>query len=106
MINNRKSPISDKEIEEYLKTKELNLTATTDKAKAYKDAEYIIIATPTDYDPDKNYFNTKSVESVITKCIRNEPRCGYDNKIDSTSWIHKRSKEIQHTKHNILTRSF
>lgn len=65
LINNRKSPIIDKEIEEYLATKELNLTATTDGASAYKDAEYIIIATPTNYDPDKNYFDTSSIEKVI-----------------------------------------
>lgn len=65
MINNRKSPIIDKEIEEYLATKELNLKATTDGASAYRDAEYIIIATPTNYDPDKNYFDTSSIEKVI-----------------------------------------
>lgn len=65
MINNRRSPIIDKEIEEYLTTKDLNLKATTDGAAAYKDAEYIIIATPTNYDPDKNYFDTSSIEAVI-----------------------------------------
>lgn len=65
MINNKKSPIIDKEIEEYLANKELNLTATIDGAAAYKDAEYIIIATPTNYDPDKNYFDTSSIEAVI-----------------------------------------
>lgn len=65
LINNRKSPINDKEIEEYLAARELNLKATTDGAAAYKDAEYIIIATPTNYDPDKNYFDTRSIEAVI-----------------------------------------
>lgn len=65
LINNRKSPIIDKEIEEYLATRELNLKATTDGAAAYKDAENIIIATPTNYDPDKNYFDTSSIEAVI-----------------------------------------
>lgn len=65
MINNRRSPIIDNEIEEYLATKELSLTATTDNYEAFKDAEYIIISTPTNYDPDKNYFNTRNVEAVI-----------------------------------------
>ncbi|SNY15388.1 UDPglucose 6-dehydrogenase [Orenia metallireducens] len=65
LINNKKSPIVDQEIEEYLATKELKLTATLDKEVAYKDAEFIIIATPTDYDTEKNFFNTKSVEGVI-----------------------------------------
>ncbi len=65
LINNRRSPIIDREIEEYLATKDLNLKATTDGAAAYKDAEYIIIATPTNYDPDKNYFDTSSIEAVI-----------------------------------------
>ena len=73
MINNRKSPIIDKEIEEYLETKELNLTATTDNYKAYKDAEYVIISTPTNYDPDKNYFNTRTVEAVIANVLSINP---------------------------------
>lgn len=74
MINNRKSPIIDAEIEEYLATKELNLKATTDGAEAYKDAEYIIIATPTNYDPDKNYFDTSSIEAVIELVMKVNPK--------------------------------
>lgn len=72
-INNRKSPIVDKEIEEYLETKELNLTATIDGAAAYKDAELVIISTPTNYDPNKNYFDTSSVEAVIEQVIAVNP---------------------------------
>ncbi len=73
VINNRKSPIIDKEIEEYLATKELNLTATTDDYKAYKDVAYVIISTPTNYDPEKNYFNTRSVEAVIANVLSINP---------------------------------
>jgi UDPglucose 6-dehydrogenase len=73
MINNRKSPIVDKEISDYLSTKELNLKATIDGASAYKDAEYIIIATPTNYDPDKNYFDTSSIEAVIELVLKVNP---------------------------------
>ena len=73
MINNKQSPIIDKEIKEYLATKELNLIATTDNYKAYKDAEYVIISTPTNYDPEKNYFNTRSVEAVIANVLSINP---------------------------------
>lgn len=64
-INNKKSPIVDKEIEEYLQNKKLNLTATTDAEKAYSKADYIIISTPTNYDHDKNYFDASSIEAVL-----------------------------------------
>lgn len=69
-INNKISPIVDKEIEEYLASHELNLTATTDAEKAYSKAEFVIIATPTNYDPEKNYFDTSSVENVIETVLK------------------------------------
>lgn len=73
LINSKKSPIVDKEIEEYLATKELNLVATTDARSAYKDAELVIISTPTNYDTTKNYFDTSSVEAVIEQVIEVNP---------------------------------
>ena len=65
LINNRRSPIADREIEDYLATKKLDLIATTDGAEAYTGADFVIIATPTNYDPDRNFFNTEYVEQVI-----------------------------------------
>lgn len=73
LINQKKSPIVDKEIEEYLAIKELNLVATTDKTEAYKSAEFVVIATPTNYDEKKNFFNTSSVESVIEDVLKYRP---------------------------------
>ena len=69
MINNRKSPIQDNEIENYLATKNLNLFATTDGDFAYRDADFVIIAAPTNYDPELNYFDTSAVESVISAVL-------------------------------------
>ena len=91
LINSKKSPIVDKEIEEYLANKKLNLTATTEAKLAYNDADFIIISTPTNYDPEKNYFDTSSVEAVLklvkeinpeaTVVIKSTIPVGYTEKI-------------------------
>jgi len=91
LINQRVSPIVDHEIEEFFAGKELNLKATIDNYVAYKDAEFVIVATPTDYDPDLNYFNTRTVEGVIANVLAINPDAvivikstvpvGYTNKV-------------------------
>ncbi len=74
MINRRQSPIVDREIEEYLATKSLNLRATLDTAEAYADADFVVIAAPTNYDPVRNFFDTSAVEAVIAEVMKHNPR--------------------------------
>ena len=74
MINAKTSPIADPEIEEYLATRSLDLVATTDRSAAYAGADFVIVATPTDYDPDTNYFNTSTVEAVIADALKFAPQ--------------------------------
>ncbi len=74
LLNRRESPITDEELQDYLRTKPLDLTATLDAAQAYADAEFVVVATPTDYDEATNYFNTTSVESVIADALAANPQ--------------------------------
>lgn len=106
LINNKKAPIVDKEIEDFLANKELNLTATTDAYDAYKDSEYVIIATPTDYDPEKNYFNTSSIENVISTLLPINPNAVIVIKSTIPIGYTKQLKEKYNTNNIIFSPEF
>lgn len=106
MINNRRSPIVDDKIEEFLATKELNLVATTDVFKAYSDAEFVIISTPTNYDPEKNYFNTRSVEAVIANVLAINPDAVMIIKSTVPVGYTKRVREMFETENIIFSPEF
>lgn len=106
MVNNRKTPIVDREIEEFLSTQNLNLVATTDIYKAYKEAEFVIVATPTDYDPERNYFNTRTVESVIANVLAINPDAVVVIKSTVPVGYTKRVRELFETDNIIFSPEF
>ena len=90
LINQRKSPIQDEYIEKYLEEKDLNLTATLDAEAAYKDADFVVIAAPTNYDSKKNFFDTSAVESVIKLVIQYNPEVYADREVSTNDSRHQR----------------
>ncbi|WP_150538800.1 nucleotide sugar dehydrogenase [Actinobacillus vicugnae] len=105
-INHKISPIQDKEIIEYLTTKALNLTATTDATTAYTGAKYVIIATPTDYDPTMDYFNTNSVEAVLKAGLAQNPQAYFMIKSTIPVGFTQKMRAYFNTEHIIFSPEF
>ena len=106
MINDKVSPIIDSEIQDYLTNKRFKLIATTDVYKAYKDADYVIISTPTNYDAEKNYFNTRSVEAVIANVLSINPDATMIIKSTVPVGYTKRVREMFETENIIFSPEF
>ena len=106
MINNRKSPIVDKELEDYLQNKPLNLKATLDPEEAFTGAEFVIISTPTNYDPKMNYFDTSSVEDALEKILRYAPNAMIIIKSTIPVGYTKSMREKLHTNNIVFSPEF